>query len=154
MTSSLGNTIGQTTQEIKVLSDKQIVKQRRDILEGLLSFNKEDSEDRKQEYQDMATSEEGYYNDVVKERESTEEKGEKSKLQIRGKIPFKFHAEEELPPPLPPSRTSTLRFQTPLHPVTSAPRVTNRTLTRRRQEEEDSFESDKTEAGISMASMA
>ena len=103
----------------------------------------------------MATSEERYYNDVVK-RESIEEKGEKSKLlALRGKIPFQFHAEGELPPPLPPSRTSTLRFQTPLHPVThSSPRVTNRTLTRRRQEEEDSFESDKTEAGISMASMA
>ena len=41
------------------MSDKQIVKQRRDILEGLFSFEKRDSQDRVPEYRDMATSEEG-----------------------------------------------------------------------------------------------
>ena len=51
------------------MSDKQIVKKRRDILYTILSFEKknsqdrEDSQERVQEYK-MANSEENYYNDV------------------------------------------------------------------------------------------
>ena len=66
----------------------------------------------------MATCDgDGYYNDVVKERECPEEKGEKSKNrpQIRGKTPITFHSAEDLPPPLPPHPVaSTSRFLTPL----------------------------------------
>ena len=60
-------------------SSRNIVTKRRDILEGLISFGKKDSQNRKKESQDMATCDgDGYYNDVVKEWECPEEKGEKS----------------------------------------------------------------------------
>ena len=134
-----------------------IVKQRQEILDSLLCFEKsdnrdsqenKDSQERVPECQEMANSEEDrYYNAVVKKQDNTEKSEKTRHFSLRGNLPFKFHGEDKLSPPLPPSRTSTSRFQPPHHPVThSSPRVT-RTLPRRQQEEYDSFESNTMEAG-------
>ena len=84
-----------------------IVKQRQEILDRLICFEKSDNRDsqenRYSQEQEMATNSEDdpYYNAVVKKNDNTEEKGEKEKLfSFRVIIPrFKFHDESELQPP-------------------------------------------------------